>query len=339
MCSADGGGKSDGVTLEVENLRESKQSSQEVTCESQEETNTEEEEEEEQQQPADLGTSDQLSAPLEGETTVIKLPEKKDEEEVANTNEEAREEKRLVPEETVVMERPAINQENSDHQYSSGDYKQQAKELAEEQQEEEEEEEEPEESVVHHDTHTLYTLSPHIQGSETEVSLREEKLCTPVTEEDEDEEDLEEEQEEDRGEEENNRQEKEEGELMIEEDEDDQDSTKTSPATVVIEVRSEEEDDDDEEEEEEDGVEQDRVSEGSGITDDSENWDMSRGNLGLLEKAIALKAGEGKGGEEVQSSPEYHPYSSPSKSSQGATAARRAAACSKGEAFGSFCSQ
>uniref|UniRef100_H3CFG4 Myelin transcription factor 1 n=1 Tax=Tetraodon nigroviridis TaxID=99883 RepID=H3CFG4_TETNG len=41
------------------------------------------------------------------------------------------------------------------------------------------------------------------------------------------------------------------------------------------------------------------------ITDDSENWDMSRGNLGLLEKAIALKAGEVA--EEVQSSPEYLP--------------------------------
>lgn len=324
---------------------------QEVAGEIHHQTETNPEEEE-----GGLATRDQVSEQLEEEMTVINLTKTKEEEEneedVVKTSEEEQEtgnrnqETQQDPEETTVVKRPMINQENCDHQYSSGDYKHQAKEVAEEEQqeeeeeepEEEEEEEEAEERVVHRDNDALYALSPHTQGSEPEMSLREEKICTPMTEEDEDEEELEEEEEqEEERQEQDNRHEKEEGELMIEEDEDDQDSIKASPATVVIEVRSEEEDDEDddeeEEEEDEDGVEQDRVSEGSGITDDSENWDMSRGNLGLLEKAIALKAEEVKGGQEVQSSPEYHPYSSSSKGSQGAGTARRTAYYSKGESF------
>lgn len=242
-------------------------------------------------------------------------------------------------------ERLVISQENSDHQYSSGDYKHQAKkslnernknkEDKEEEEKEEEDEEDIEEREVHHLADTLYTLSPHTQGSDAELLLREETSSPPMTEE----EYQDERREEERGQEEENRHVEEAGELVEEEGED-QDAIKTSPTTVVIEVRSEEDDDEDEEEEEEEEedeveeeeeeeVEQDCVSEGSGITDDSENWDMTRGNLGLLEQAIALKAGE-VGSQEAQSSPEYHPYDVSSKGSQPSAAARRSTHYSKG---------
>uniref|UniRef100_A0A8C7QUN8 Myelin transcription factor 1a n=1 Tax=Oncorhynchus mykiss TaxID=8022 RepID=A0A8C7QUN8_ONCMY len=85
-------------------------------------------------------------------------------------------------------------------------------------------------------------------------------------------------------------------------EEEDQDSHKASPTTVVIEIRSEEE-----EEEEED----DCLSQGSGVTDDSETWDMTRGNLGLLEQAIALKAEQVRGPNDDQQSTEDQRYHSP----------------------------
>uniref|UniRef100_A0A8C7GE37 Myelin transcription factor 1 n=1 Tax=Oncorhynchus kisutch TaxID=8019 RepID=A0A8C7GE37_ONCKI len=85
-------------------------------------------------------------------------------------------------------------------------------------------------------------------------------------------------------------------------EEEDQDSHKASPTTVVIDIRSEEE-----EEEEED----DCLSQGSGVTDDSETWDMTRGNLGLLEQAIALKAEQVRGPNDDQQSPEDQRYHSP----------------------------
>uniref|UniRef100_A0A3Q3LIH0 Myelin transcription factor 1 domain-containing protein n=1 Tax=Mastacembelus armatus TaxID=205130 RepID=A0A3Q3LIH0_9TELE len=103
--------------------------------------------------------------------------------------------------------------------------------------------------------------SPLTQGSEAKVSLREEKVNTPMTEED----DEDEEQEEEIEEEEDEKQRIDAGNLVVEE-EDDQDSSKASPTTVVIEVRSEEDDDEDEDEEEEEeeddeeGDEQDRAS-------------------------------------------------------------------------------
>ncbi|XP_062316396.1 myelin transcription factor 1-like isoform X2 [Osmerus eperlanus] len=62
-----------------------------------------------------------------------------------------------------------------------------------------------------------------------------------------------------------------------------------APPLDVIEVRSEESENDDE-----DGDDEDSQSLRS--TDDSEMFDMSRGNLGLLEQAIALKAQQGRGG-------------------------------------------
>uniref|UniRef100_UPI0037E8CA61 myelin transcription factor 1-like isoform X2 n=1 Tax=Semicossyphus pulcher TaxID=241346 RepID=UPI0037E8CA61 len=316
-----------------------------------EESETKQEEEEEVGQ---LVTEDQPSEQAGEETEITELKEteeeEEEEEEVAEEEEEEEKEEEEPQErqENIVEERQMMSQENSDHQYSSGDYNHHAKESTEEQskreeQEEEEDDEEEEEDEeeetegdereVHQEVDTPYTLSPHTQGSEAEVSLREEKVSTPMTEEEEEYE----EQEEEREEEEDERQGKEEGEVLVEEEEEDRESSKGSPTTVVIEVRSEEDDDEDDEEEEEeeedeeeeDGEEQDRVSEGSGITDDSENWDMTRGNLGLLEQAIALKAEEVKGGQESQSSPEYHPYSSSSKSSEPTTAPRRPSHYSK----------
>ncbi|XP_039591720.1 myelin transcription factor 1-like isoform X2 [Polypterus senegalus] len=63
-------------------------------------------------------------------------------------------------------------------------------------------------------------------------------------------------------------------------------------SSVVIEVRSEESDKDEEDEEEEEDEEDDddTLSQKSAVTDESEMYDMTRGNLGLLEQAIALKA-------------------------------------------------
>uniref|UniRef100_A0A3B5KZE3 Myelin transcription factor 1 domain-containing protein n=1 Tax=Xiphophorus couchianus TaxID=32473 RepID=A0A3B5KZE3_9TELE len=153
----------------------------------------------------------------DGEEKEETKDEEEDGEKKANLEEEELESQRNVAEETEIR-RQMIRQENSDHQYSSGDYKNQAKE------------------------------SKPIENNETE-------------EEEEDEEDAEEEEEEE------------------EEDEDD---------------GAVEEEEEEEEEDEDRGEELDRVSEGSGVTDDSENWDMTRGNLGLLEQAIALKAEEEK---------------------------------------------
>ncbi|AWP09184.1 putative myelin transcription factor 1-like [Scophthalmus maximus] len=306
----------------------------------QEETQTKEEEGEEEGQ---MVPKDPPSEQPEEETGVPELKMTKEEEEEEAEEEEKEEKEQQERQENIVerreVERQVISQENSDHQYSSGDYKHQAKESKEVQSEreeqegeeeegQEEEEDEKEEREVLQEVDTPYTLSPCTQGSEAEVSLREEKVSTPMTEEDEEDEEQEEEEEE-RDEEEDERQGKEAGEVVVEEEEEDRDFTKDSPTTVVIEVQSEEEEDEDEEEEEE-GEEQDRVSEGSGITDDSENWDMTRGNLGLLEQAIALKAEEVQGGGDGGGE-EYHPFSSCSRSSEPASAAvaRRSAHYSK----------
>ncbi|XP_054464907.1 myelin transcription factor 1 [Anoplopoma fimbria] len=338
--------KNESFTLETENETETETTSEEVkpvtdTDEHQQEET--EKKEDEQEEEGQLLTKDQSSEEPEEDGGVRVLRETKEEEE-EEADEEKEEEEQQERQENIleekVIERHMVSQENSDHQYSSGDYNHQAKESTEDQrkeQEEEEEEEEEEEGEeeegdereIHQEIDTPYTLSPRTQGSETELSLREEKVSTPMTEEEEEDED-------EREEEEDERQGEEVGEV---DEEEDRDSSKASPTTVVIEVRSEEdddEDDDDEEEEEEEeeeedyeGDEQDRVSEGSGITDDSENWDMTRGNLGLLEQAIALKAEEVKGGQEARSSPDYQPYSTSSKSSEPAAVGRRTAHYSK----------
>lgn len=296
------------------------------------------EEETEHEKDAHEVAKDQPSEQPAEQTGITELTEATEQQEA--DEEEQEEKEQDEGHEQIIEERPTMSQKNSDHQYSSGDYNHQAKESKqhkrdtdEEEVEEEEEEEEEEDGIereVLQEFDTPYTLSPRTQGSETEMSLREEKISPPMMEEEEEDEEQEEEREE-REEEEHDRQEKEEGEVL-EEEEEDRDSSKASPTTVVIEVRSEEDDDeeDEEEEEEEEEEEQDHVSEGSGITDDSENWDMTRGNLGLLEQAIALKAEEVNDGQESRSSPDYQPYGSSNKSSEAAAAARRSSHYSKG---------
>ncbi|KAG7472339.1 hypothetical protein MATL_G00107730 [Megalops atlanticus] len=84
-------------------------------------------------------------------------------------------------------------------------------------------------------------------------------------------------------------------------------------ASVIIEVRSEEsekEDDeeDDEGDDEEEDEDDDSLSQKSAVTDESEMYDMTRGNLGLLEQAIALKAEQVKGPREVGRSHDHLRY-------------------------------
>ncbi|XP_077568968.1 myelin transcription factor 1-like isoform X5 [Stigmatopora nigra] len=212
------------------------------------------------------------------------------------------------------MERKTMSQENTDHQYSTGHYvhhqvnlspqDQRESEQKEEEEEDDEEEEEEEDQVQK--VETSYSMSPCSQGSQE--SLEEEKVCSPRNEE----EAYQVEKKGENGQSESGKMEEVEVDEEEEEEEGGEDqSSKASPNTVVIEVHSEEDDDD-----EEDGDERDCLSEGSGITDDSETWDMTRGNLGLLEQAIALKAGEGNQGQEAQSSQDLQLYNSPSKSTE-----------------------
>ncbi|GAA6084632.1 myelin transcription factor 1 isoform X1 [Tachysurus ichikawai] len=69
---------------------------------------------------------------------------------------------------------------------------------------------------------------------------------------------------------------------------------------MIIEVRSEESEKDDENEDEDD--------EQSMMADESEMYDMMRGNLRLLEQAIALKAQQVKGNREFMPISEHHRY-------------------------------
>ncbi|XP_026222783.1 myelin transcription factor 1 isoform X2 [Anabas testudineus] len=341
--------KNENVTSDIENKTDREKTNEKTKLVTLTDNDQQEKTDIKEKHECQLVIKEQPSEQPEQETRLSGLEETKEEKEKEAEEQEKEQEEQEESQENMgeerKVERQMISQENSDHQYSSGDYNHQAKDSTEqettrdnEKNEEEDEEEEDvteeEDREVHQDTDTCYTLSPRTQGSEAELSLREEKVSTPMTEAEDEDEDLEEEREE----EEDERHRKEAGEVL-EEEEEDQDSSKGSPPTVIIDVHSEEDDeeeedeDDDEEEEEEDEEEdvgeQDRISEGSGITDDSENWDMTRGNLGLLEKAIALKAEEVKGGQETRSSPDYQPYSSSSKSSEPAGAAHRSSHYSK----------
>ncbi|KAI3356786.1 hypothetical protein L3Q82_003327 [Scortum barcoo] len=262
--------KSESISSEKENEPEGEKTEEEVqpvtlTDEhQQEETGNKEEEEEEGQ----LVKNNQPSEKSEEETEVTEPKETKEEEdetEGEGDKEEEDQRDNIVEREE---ERQMISQENSDHQYSNHKAKESTEEQSkrkdrqedeEEEEEDEEEEEEAEEREVHQDVDTPYTLSPRTQESEAELSLREEKVSTPMTEEEEEDE----EQEEEREEEEDETQGKEAGEVVEEGEEEDHDSSKASPTTVVIEVRSEEEDDedDDEEEEEEDEEEEEEEEE------------------------------------------------------------------------------
>ncbi|XP_035378531.1 myelin transcription factor 1 isoform X3 [Electrophorus electricus] len=183
---------------------------------------------------------------------------------------------------------------NSDHQYFSGDFnKLQVKETEEKanSQEEEADEEEEEEEQAHeepvHSPNALATSSPvQVLGPET-MTTSSEKPDTLLSEEEEEEEE--------------------------EEDEDEEEEREEAPCkaspTVVIELNSEEEDEEEDEDEEEEEV--DSVSHRSEVTDESETYDMTRGNLGLLEQAIALKAEQTARSSEESCSPDQHSYHSP----------------------------
>uniref|UniRef100_A0A1A8GT45 Myelin transcription factor 1a n=2 Tax=Nothobranchius korthausae TaxID=1143690 RepID=A0A1A8GT45_9TELE len=307
---------------EKEEMREEMNASAVTGDDQQEETETKDQDDQllAGNQPPQLPAEEPAAAAARREET-----QNQREEEEEGEKEAEQQEKKENMEKQRKIKMHVMRQENSDHQYSSGDYNLQ-------EEEEEEEEQEDEEKEVEREVDTSFNLSPTTQEFEATVSLREEKFSTIMTEEEEDEDpEKQKETEDDDG------QEKEVGEIAEEED---QDSSKTSPSTVVIEVRSEEEEEEEEDEveeeeveyedeeedddEEEEGEELDHVSEGSEVTDDSENWDMARGNLGLLEQAIALKAEEVKG-QESRSSSDYQLFSPSIKSSE----ARRAAHCSR----------
>uniref|UniRef100_A0A8C2AV85 Myelin transcription factor 1a n=1 Tax=Cyprinus carpio TaxID=7962 RepID=A0A8C2AV85_CYPCA len=71
-----------------------------------------------------------------------------------------------------------------------------------------------------------------------------------------------------------------------------------------------EDDGEEEEADEADDDELDSMSQRSEVTDDSETYDMTRGNLGLLEQAIALKAKQTSSSSEESCSPEQQRYHS-----------------------------
>ncbi|XP_072512586.1 myelin transcription factor 1 isoform X2 [Salminus brasiliensis] len=197
---------------------------------------------------------------------------------------------------------------NSDHQYFSGDFnKVQAKESEaktncpeDDVDEEEEEEEDEEQTKPDHSPIVLATSFP-TQVSEPDVVMNcIEKLDAPLSEDEEDEEEEEDDDEEE------------------EEEEVEEVPNKASP-TVVIELHSEGDDEENEEEEEDEGEEEveeaedeemDSMSHRSEVTDESETYDMTRGNLGLLEQAIALKAEQIGRSSEESLSPEQQSYHS-----------------------------
>ncbi|KAL2103509.1 hypothetical protein ACEWY4_000377 [Coilia grayii] len=89
----------------------------------------------------------------------------------------------------------------------------------------------------------------------------------------------------------------------------------SSSSPVVIEVRSEGSERGDEEDGEGDGdgddegEDDDSLSQRSAVTDESEMYDIARGNLGLLEQAIALKAEQVRGPRgPLGRLPEHHPH-------------------------------
>ncbi|KAG7220412.1 hypothetical protein INR49_018250 [Caranx melampygus] len=109
----------------------------------QEETESQEEEEEEEEE-AQLVIQDQSSDKLEEDEGVTELKQTKEEEEEEDKEEEKQQERQETTVEEREVERRMISQENSDHQYSSGDYNHQAKEKQRKRKEQEEEEEEEE---------------------------------------------------------------------------------------------------------------------------------------------------------------------------------------------------
>uniref|UniRef100_A0A8B9KDG9 Myelin transcription factor 1-like n=1 Tax=Astyanax mexicanus TaxID=7994 RepID=A0A8B9KDG9_ASTMX len=150
---------------------------------------------------------------------------------------------------------------------------------------------------------------PEEEGEEIQAKESEAKTNCPVDNVDEEEEEDEEQEEE------------EEDETQTKPDHSPSVPNKASP-TVVIELHSEGDDEDDDEDEEDEGElhsevdeaedeEMDSMSHRSEVTDESEMYDMTRGNLGLLEQAIALKAEQIGRSSEESLSPQQHSYHSP----------------------------
>ncbi|XP_051516810.1 myelin transcription factor 1 isoform X2 [Myxocyprinus asiaticus] len=189
---------------------------------------------------------------------------------------------------------------NSDHQYYSGDFgKVLTKEIeetekdSEDDYEEEEGEEEEEEQALVQTSNSLIASVSTASAQELEPHVITQSNIEPdhpLGEDEEEEEDDEEERD---------------------------DTSDKASHTVVIELGSEgeeEEEEEDEGEEEEadeaDDEDLDSISQRSEVTDDSETYDMTRGNLGLLEQAIALKAEQIGHSSEESLSPELQRYHS-----------------------------
>lgn len=79
-------------------------------------------------------------------------------------------------------------------------------------------------------------------------------------------------------------------------------SNQASTGPMIIEVQSEESERDDEK------MDEEEVEEQTMMADESEMYDMMRGNLRLLEQAIALKAQQVKGNREFTPISEHHRY-------------------------------
>ncbi|XP_026106136.1 myelin transcription factor 1-like isoform X4 [Carassius auratus] len=86
-------------------------------------------------------------------------------------------------------------------------------------------------------------------------------------------------------------------------------SSKTATVSpVVIEVQSEESERDADVDGNDDDGDDDSLSQRSTVADESEMFDIMRGNLGLLEQAIALKAQQVKAHRELSRIPEHHRF-------------------------------
>ncbi len=77
---------------------------------------------------------------------------------------------------------------------------------------------------------------------------------------------------------------------------------------MVIEEQPEESERDADMEGNDDDGDDDSLSQRSTVADDSEMFDIMRGNLGLLEQAIALKAQQVKAHRELSRIPEHHRF-------------------------------
>ncbi|XP_073679173.1 myelin transcription factor 1 [Garra rufa] len=82
----------------------------------------------------------------------------------------------------------------------------------------------------------------------------------------------------------------------------------TTASPVVIEVQSEESERDADVDGNDDDGDDDSLSQRSTVADESEMFDIMRGNLGLLEQAIALKAQQVKAHRELSRIPEHHRF-------------------------------